>query len=166
MCHYVLFLLAAHYIVGSVAQRNITVDDSDPTMFQYSNGWSLTAFSSLDYNGTHHLTNHDSALATFTFTGTAVYFVSPLWPYAVSTQLQLDSQSPLSLNLTDPTPRPQDPSGSETVSFGVIWGSESLSNTVHTVRMSKVPDIDWAVVDAIMWVPHDLLSFRSCSWVS
>ncbi|KAF9445836.1 hypothetical protein P691DRAFT_762149 [Macrolepiota fuliginosa MF-IS2] len=152
---HVLFLLVAYYIVGSVAQRNVTVDDMDNAIVYTNSGWSISTFSTLDYNGTHHLTNDDKALATFTFTGTAVYFVSPLWPYAVSTQLQLDSQSPISLNLTDPTHRTPDSAGSESVSFAVIWGSGPLSNTTHTVLLSKTPNIEWAVVDALIYTVSD-----------
>ncbi|KAF9443981.1 hypothetical protein P691DRAFT_839307 [Macrolepiota fuliginosa MF-IS2] len=160
MYGHVLFLLASYYIVGSVAQRNVTIDDTDKAIVYTNSDWSASTDSTLDYNGTLHLTNDDAALATFTFTGTAIYFVSPLWSLAISTQLQLDSQPPVSLNLTDP-----DPTNSTTVSFAVIWGSGPLSNTNHTVRLSKTPGIEWAVVDALMWVLCNSLSSWFRSWI-
>ncbi len=64
----VLFFLAAHLIVGAVAQRNITVDDTDP-LITYTGTWSLSSPSELDQGGAHHLAEDDASSASFTFTG-------------------------------------------------------------------------------------------------
>lgn len=84
--------------------------------------------------------------------GVAVYFMSPLWPYGVFTQLQLDSQPPVELNLSDPNVRTPDATGPETVESAVVWGSGPLSNTTHTLLISKIrrPDRPYAIVDGLM----------------
>ena len=53
------------------AAVNITVDDTDQTLIHYSPGdaWQKSTQSSLDYGGTHMLTNDPNAIAVFQFTG-------------------------------------------------------------------------------------------------
>ncbi|KAF9445835.1 hypothetical protein P691DRAFT_777289 [Macrolepiota fuliginosa MF-IS2] len=156
MYHHVLFLLVVHYIVGAVAQTNTTVDDSDTIKIQYTGSWNIQVPSSpnLDVGGNHHLADADTdgQQANFTFTGIAVYFMSPLWPYFVSTQLQLDSGSLIHLNLTNPN---GGTGGSENVQSAVVWGSGPLPNGVHTLLVSKIPGDSFAVVDAIIYTVQD-----------
>ncbi len=84
--------------------------------------------------------------------GTAVYFMSPRWPYDVFTQVKLDSQPAVELNLSDPNLRDPDANGPETVRSAVVWGSGPLPITAHTLVVSKIPrpDRPYAILDAIM----------------
>lgn len=54
------------------AAHNVTVDDNDASV-QYSSGWEISSSSSLNYGGSHHLTEQRTATASFTFTGASVF---------------------------------------------------------------------------------------------
>lgn len=82
-------------------------------------------------------------------TGTAVYFMSPLWPYVVTTQIQLDSRAPEVIDLKDHT-KPDVGEGPETVRSDVRWKAENLPNSTHTLRISVAQGQTFAVVDTIM----------------
>lgn len=80
-----------------------------------------------------------------------MYFMSPLWPYPVGNQVQLDSQPPVMLNLTDPNAHANLPAnGQETVSSAVIWSSGPIQNATHTLTVSRNPLLPFVVVDAIV----------------
>ncbi|KAJ3570642.1 hypothetical protein NP233_g4263 [Leucocoprinus birnbaumii] len=148
---YVVFLLVVQFFVRSLAQQlNVTVDDTDPSIV-YGPNWGASNPSSLDAGGTHHLSDDPNAIAQFTFTGVAVYFMSPLWPYAVGTQVQLDGQTPVELNLTDPNPASPNINGAETVQSSVVWGSGPILNGSHILTISKNPSLRFAVVDTIIY---------------
>lgn len=83
------------------------------------------------------------------FTGVAVYFMSPLWPYAVSTSLSLDSRPTVIVDLTDHN-SPDSGGGIETVASEVVWSAENLQNTTHTLRISVGRGQQFAIVDGIM----------------
>ncbi|KXN93035.1 hypothetical protein AN958_10098 [Leucoagaricus sp. SymC.cos] len=55
-------------------------------------GWSRSSFNDLDFRGSHIIAQDPEATAIVEFRGVAVYFLSPLWPWSVTTQVQLDSQ--------------------------------------------------------------------------
>src|ERR1700710_721814 len=97
-----LFFTLSWVVLG---QRNVTVDDNDPSIIYQPNvdQWGATNTNSLDFGPgeTHHLTSDAGATAIFGFTGippsslptciseksrlgTAVYFYAPLWPYHVT----------------------------------------------------------------------------------
>lgn len=82
--------------------------------------------------------------------GTAIYFMSPLWPYEVFTQLQLDSQPPVQLNLSDPNLAVPSQTGEETVQSEIVWGKADLPNVSHTLQISKAPGRPYAIVDNLM----------------
>ena len=85
--------------------------------------------------------------------GVAVYFMSPLWPYSVGTQVQLDNQPPVMLNLTDPNTHINPPeNGEETVRSAVVWSSGPMPNATHTLTMTRSSVIPFVIVDAIVWV--------------
>jgi hypothetical protein len=68
---YIPFLLACILTHDAVsAMTNVTVDDSDALiLYNPPSDWGVSVVSSLDYNGTHHLSQNSSASAIFTFTG-------------------------------------------------------------------------------------------------
>ncbi len=81
--------------------------------------------------------------------GVAVYFLSPLWPYAVSTALTLDSRPTVTVDLTDYA-SPATGGGLETAGYSVVWSAENLPNATHTLRISVGRGQQFAIVDGIM----------------
>ncbi|KAF7378149.1 hypothetical protein MSAN_00239400 [Mycena sanguinolenta] len=114
---------------------NVSVDDTDMNMITYKGKWeaSSTHLSGLDFGGSHTLSSDSTASATFIFTGVAVYYLSPRWPYDVSTRLSIDGGQAVLVNLTDPLTSPSPPGGSESAVSSVAWSATGLANTSHTV---------------------------------
>ncbi|KAJ7352015.1 hypothetical protein DFH08DRAFT_989980 [Mycena albidolilacea] len=73
-------------------------------MISYSGGWAADAShaDALNYGGILARNGNEPGWAIFTFTGVAVYYLSPRWPYYVSTRLSLDGGPSDLVNLTDP----------------------------------------------------------------
>ncbi|KXN84947.1 hypothetical protein AN958_11889 [Leucoagaricus sp. SymC.cos] len=153
-----LLVFVVHYFARCLAQtqRNITVDDNDPSIV-YGPNWGSSQPSRFDAGGSHHLTEDPNTSATFTFIGVAIYFMSPRWPYDVYTQLQLDSQPPVELTLIDPNQANPTAQGEETVMSTVVWGSGTLPNGTHTLVIRKIPrpDRPYAVVDSLIYTVVD-----------
>ncbi|KAJ7088500.1 hypothetical protein B0H15DRAFT_780660 [Mycena belliarum] len=144
-------LLLHALAVGVAGLLNVTIDDTDPAIV-YTGVWepSSTLMSSLDYGGTHTLSADTNAKATLKFTGVAVYYLVPRWPYAVNTQLSLDGGEPVVVNLTDPHASATAPGGSESAPSSVAWSATSLSNTTHTLVLSMAPSGLYIVADGFM----------------
>lgn len=81
---------------------NITIDDTDRRIV-YEGTWNDRSIynSTLDFGGSHSLSEDSSAAAVFTFTGVAVYYLAPLWPYEVDTEVTLDNGPSAIIDLTD-----------------------------------------------------------------
>lgn len=88
--------------------------------------------------------------------------MSPLWPYHVTTQVQLDAATPVLLNLADPS-MPGQGGGEETVQSAVVWSATGLANARHKLLISVGPGEPFAIVDTIMCVVFDP-HFKSLSW--
>ncbi|KAJ7779609.1 hypothetical protein B0H16DRAFT_1299840 [Mycena metata] len=146
------FLLPLPVLLQVVAavQSNITLDDVSP-MIKYSGKWepSSSHMSGLDFGGSHTFSSDSSASATFTFTGVAIYYLSPRWPYAVSTRLTLDGGSSTLVNLTDPATSPSPPGGSESALTSVVWSATALTNTSHTLVATMG---NYIIMDGLMCV--------------
>ncbi|KAK0199895.1 hypothetical protein DFS33DRAFT_1457080 [Desarmillaria ectypa] len=144
----VLFFLS----LSAWALINITVDDTS-SMINYKGSWdgSGSHTSSLDYGGSHTLSSDSSASATFTFTGIAVYFLSPLWPYPVSVMITVDGGVETILNLTDPVASSTDSGGSESSQSDVRWCMTGLSHSLHKAVVSMPPSGNWVVVDGFIY---------------
>ncbi|KIM38681.1 hypothetical protein M413DRAFT_447638 [Hebeloma cylindrosporum] len=146
---YLLFLGAVQ------ALRNVTIDDNDDSItYSPSSSWNETDFDELNIGGRHMVTSDTSATATFTFTGIAIYFYSPLWPFRVSTALSLDGEPAQTVDLTDYTVPTVD-DGPETVQSQVVWSLVGLENTEHTLVISVGAGEDIAIVDALMYTALD-----------
>jgi hypothetical protein len=154
-----------------MALRNITVDDVD-SMISYSGGWAgdTSHADALDYGGSLARNRNEGDWATFTFTGAlstpevqptrptdmsfchlgvAVYYLSPRWPYYVSTRLSLDGGASVLVNLTDPN-APTVPWGArETEMYSILWSAAGLENKQHTVEVTFG---NFMVVDGFMCV--------------
>ncbi|KAE9404188.1 hypothetical protein BT96DRAFT_813993 [Gymnopus androsaceus JB14] len=153
------FLWALLSFEATLADTNVTVDDSDSSI-KYSDDWSVTSASnSLDYGGFHHLSSTKTSTANFTFTGTAVYIMAPLWPYAVGANAAVDNSSPVSVNMENPSVTSTD-GGSEDVASAVLWGATGLSNSSHTLHISFWDNADFLALDAIVYV----YSAFKCMW--
>lgn len=137
--------------------RNVTVDDWDPSV-TWVGSWTQTlpGFGK-PFNGTYRTAKDDpSAYAEFKFTGVAIYFISARWPYAVSTRLTLDPQSPdakpLLLKLEDyNTTTIQE-------NFGlamVLASARDLEYKEHTVRVDVGPNEMYSVFDAFIYTTVD-----------
>lgn len=84
--------------------------------------------------------------------GIAVYYLSPLWPYAVNTAVSLDSGNATLVDLVDHT-RPTSPDqGPETVQSQVVWSATGLKNEPHVLTMFVGAGQPFGVVDAIVYV--------------
>lgn len=142
------FLSFFLYSSLSWALTNITIDDTS-SMINYKGSWDNSSLhtSSLDYGGSHTLSSDSSASATFTFTGVAVYYLSPLWPYWVNSTITIDGGDETTLNLTDPVASTTEPGGSESSPYGVRWSKTGLSNSSHEVVVSMASSGQWIVVD-------------------
>ncbi|TDL17654.1 hypothetical protein BD410DRAFT_843451 [Rickenella mellea] len=121
---------------GVKGLANITIDDSDPKI-HYSGSWEPDSqhISHLDYGGSHTVSSDPNGFATFTFTGVAVYYLSPLWPYPVNTSLGLDDAYPVVLDLMDKTVTPTE-GGAETTQSQVVYAFTGLPNTQHTLTVT------------------------------
>ncbi|KAK0199896.1 hypothetical protein DFS33DRAFT_1267393 [Desarmillaria ectypa] len=145
------FLSFCLYLSLTWALTNITIDDTS-SMINYKGSWdnSSSHTSSLDYGGSHTLSSQNSASATFTFTGVAVYFLSPLWPYWVNSTITIDGRDETTLNLTDPFASTTDSGGSESSPYNVRWSKTGLSNSSHEVVVSMARSGSWVIVDGFM----------------
>ncbi|KAJ8094395.1 hypothetical protein AAF712_005766 [Marasmius tenuissimus] len=136
---------------------NHTVDDTNSTMIKYQGSWPEsrdTHRSDLDYGGSHMVSSVPGDKAVFKFTGVAVYYLAPLWPYAVSTSLCLDGTPAKVVNLTDPNANTTD-GGPETTGWAVRWSATNLSNTTHTLTVSIPSGALYVVVDGFMYTAFD-----------
>ncbi|KAJ7153356.1 hypothetical protein C8R46DRAFT_912587 [Mycena filopes] len=141
------------------ALLNVTIDDTD-AMITYEGSWepSATHMSGLDYGGTHTVSGDTAANATFTFTGVAVYYLCPRWPYAVNTEVTLDDGQSVIVNLTDPAASTTAAGGSESAQSSVVWSATGLTNATHKLVLTMAPQGEFIVADGFMCV--SLLAFK------
>lgn len=87
--------------------------------------------------------------------GVGVYYLSPLWSFAVKAQLVLDEKSPVLLDLQDYS-RPvrsdmTSSGGSGTVSSAVVWGVQGLDSGDHSLRIEFAQgQAEYVVLDSLM----------------
>ncbi|TRM65163.1 hypothetical protein BD626DRAFT_214489 [Schizophyllum amplum] len=156
-----LFFALATTRFAAAADRNVTLDDNSADI-QYSGDWTTSAESELDYGGTHQLTEDASATAKLTFTGTAVYLMSPKWPYTVNTAVSVDGGGVTLVDLVDHN-TPSQGGGSETLQSAVVWADTGLDNGEHTLTISVGGGQQFAIVDAIVYTVHEEETTSSAS---
>ncbi|KAJ7171287.1 hypothetical protein C8R46DRAFT_895374 [Mycena filopes] len=151
MLLFFLLPLPAFLQLVAALQTNITLDDVSP-MIKYAGQWepSSSHRSGLDFGGSHTFSSDAAGSATFTFTGVAIYYLSPRWPYDVSTRLSLDGGAPVLVNLTDPATSPSAAGGAESALTSVVWSATGLANTSHTLVATMGNSI---IMDGLMCVP-------------
>ncbi|THU96940.1 hypothetical protein K435DRAFT_778300 [Dendrothele bispora CBS 962.96] len=151
-----ILLILLLWIEGTVhAQRNITVQEVDP-LISYNTDvvdWGLpqnNSDSASDPTGDiFALTARSGAVATFTFTGTDVYYFAPLWPMRIFCRLSLDGGADEIADLEDYS---VPDSGLQTSDVskptGIRWSKTGLENKTHQVLV-KVGN--WAVVEHFVY---------------
>ncbi|KAJ7478709.1 hypothetical protein B0H11DRAFT_1282009 [Mycena galericulata] len=143
---FILFSLPLLAVADTLS--NVTIDDTSP-LIKYLGTWepSSSHLSGLDYGGSHTLSSDAAGSATLIFTGVAVYYLSPRWPYAVSSRLNIDGGPSTLVNLTDPNASPTPAGGSESAPYSVAWSATNLANTSHTVLVTYG---NYIIVDGFM----------------
>ncbi|KAJ7600838.1 hypothetical protein C8J56DRAFT_19319 [Mycena floridula] len=135
------------------AQRafNQTIDDNNSTI-HYSPGWTVSQESALDFGGSHHLTDQSNADARFVFTGIAIYFLSPRWPYSVGVKISVDDFPSSVVDLRDHSLPFNANGGPETVASETVWSMQGLENIQHTVIVQFATDVsDYCILDALIY---------------
>ncbi|EDR15512.1 uncharacterized protein LACBIDRAFT_301967 [Laccaria bicolor S238N-H82] len=107
------------------------------------------------------VTTTPNGTATFSFTGVAIYFLAPLWPYERSSGLMLDAGPIVRFDLTDHSHVnvTGTPGGPATVKSEVIASVVGLGNTLHTVQVLVAEGQSSSVFDRFMYTilePEDL----------
>ncbi|KDR77605.1 hypothetical protein GALMADRAFT_209907 [Galerina marginata CBS 339.88] len=135
------FLLLFLTFPRSFALTNITIDDQDPLIHYYPahSDWGQIS-ESADAGGGHMLTSHE---------GVSMHFMSPLWPYRVTTALQFDDKTPVILDLQDHSV--PHGSGQATASSRVVKSFIGTKSTKHTLRVSIPPGDEFAIVDMLIF---------------
>ena len=87
--------------------------------------------------------------------GVAVYFWSPLWPYAVDSLISIDGGPGECVNLRDPT-RNSSVDGVETEASAPRWRRVGLQNAQHSVVVSRCANGSFVVVDAFTYVLYHI----------
>ncbi|KIY69786.1 hypothetical protein CYLTODRAFT_442426 [Cylindrobasidium torrendii FP15055 ss-10] len=148
-------LLPALLFVGIVAAKvsNVTFDDTD-SRITYSGDWEEPhSTPGLDYGDSHRLSMDANASASFNFTGTAIYYLSTLWPYDVTTVITVDGESS-TMDLRDHSVGATN-GGEASVPYAVRWGRAGLADDTHTVRLSMAQDGLYLVVDGFIYTTGD-----------
>lgn len=117
----------------------------------------------MDYGGSHILTQNSNATASFNFTGVAIYFLSPLWPYLVNTAVSLDSGPILLIDLVDHSSSTSAVQGPETVESHVVWNATGLANGPHRLVISVGAGQPFAIVDGLIYTVLDPADLGSSS---
>ncbi|KAJ7053481.1 hypothetical protein C8F01DRAFT_1375076 [Mycena amicta] len=122
--------------------RNVTLDGTDPAII-YSSGWQETKTDAGSGSGSGlsmHTSSDDNATATLVFRGVAVYIVAPHLASTIDATVTLDGQGPFTLSF--------DAADSDTE---VVWGTTGLSDTQHTLVVSKSPGARLVGLDSIIY---------------
>ncbi|KAF8967536.1 hypothetical protein BDZ97DRAFT_1916822 [Flammula alnicola] len=148
----VLVWLLCCLFIAVKADFNVTVDDGDTALIIYEppGSWQQTAFDALDSGGQHTVTSDEAATATFTFTGVAIYFWSPLWPFRMTTAISLDGTNSELVDLRDHS-QPVVEGAPETSQSQVVWFRDGLDNTQHTLVISIGAGRNLAIVDGLQY---------------
>jgi hypothetical protein len=125
---------------------NVTVDSTNGTIV-FNGTWGENP-SPFAIGGSHAFSLDRNATASFNFTGVAIYYLAPLWPYTVNTLVTLDSNQSFVVNLTDSLSGTVGESEDEPAT--VLWSLTGLTNTQHTLVASMWDEGIYVVMDALM----------------
>ncbi|KAG8864962.1 hypothetical protein FRB96_003550, partial [Tulasnella sp. 330] len=127
------------------------------SIIKYSGKWEPDSqhLSDLDYGGAHTVSSQSTATVTFGFTGVAVYYMSPLWPYPVTSQLTLDNGASVKVDLQDHSVTSTSTQGEETVQSAPVYGFTGLENGAHTLVVSMAVGGQYVVADGFIYTLED-----------
>ncbi|KAF4604405.1 hypothetical protein EYR40_001584 [Pleurotus pulmonarius] len=143
-----------------LSARNITIDDNS-SLIRYEGKWHRSPQNVFSFGGTYaSSTDALIANAIFTFTGTGVYFMSPLWSIPVAVTLTLDSRPSEVVYLQTMNSLPATSWGTERST--PIWGISGLENGTHNVvvtygtpRNVTQAALPFIVVDAFIYTVEE-----------
>ncbi|CAA7269801.1 unnamed protein product [Cyclocybe aegerita] len=163
VCHHVVLPLFSLFLTAAYAQqrRNVTVDDTSSLISYTPDASWLLIVGDMSAGGSHRLAMSSSAFATITYTFASFYFISPKWPYRVTTRLTIDGQRTMLLDLQDNS-MPIDVNDGM-VRSSVVGYYEGTTNIEHTIRVSVPPGDPYAVVDMFIFEVIDPASSSSLS---
>lgn len=133
---------------------NITIDDKDP-MITYQGSGIGSQDSTLAYGGSYTISYEPWTNASFSFNGTAVYFIGLGFVHATSTWIQLDGAIPNLVNLPEANGANTGPARST-----ILWAANGLRNQMHTLVVTSGPDFD-LITDGFMLVTIHMISINS-----
>jgi hypothetical protein len=157
---------------SSWALRNVTLDDTDPSI-TWVGDWKIVppGFSS-PIGGTYRTTTDPNAYAEFRFTGMsfeimrdsyantrtgpAVYFASPRFPAIASTALVLDNMDdlPVVVNLEDYETKTTDEEFGKSV---ILASAVMLEPSEHVVKVKMGSGEGYGVFDAFMYAQFPIV---------
>ncbi|THU77569.1 hypothetical protein K435DRAFT_88089 [Dendrothele bispora CBS 962.96] len=140
------FVLVSNVWLSVQALRNITIDNSDPTVSYHSDDWSFD--DSYASSATDHWSSISGASASVPFTGVAVYYQVHLYPSGLHTGalLSVDNYAETGVVMWDPD---NDDYGDN---FTDVWSMTGLPNGTHTlnVKFWDNGDNDYITLDTIL----------------
>ncbi|KAK0196377.1 hypothetical protein F5146DRAFT_970396 [Armillaria mellea] len=135
--------------------RNVTIDDTDPTI-SYTGNWNASQPDSVAFNGSNAVSTDPLALATLIFTGTAVYFLSPGWAFPMNSTVTLDGEGATVVDLTAPAELSAGSHGGPVPErYTVYWSRTGLDNKSHKVVVSMASPGGWIIVDGFIFTVDD-----------
>jgi hypothetical protein len=151
-------------------QQNFTVDDSSLKIV-YFGTWERgaevisplaygpfstdpTAAATLSFTGMHAPSDwklHVKCSFVSNFIGSAIYYMSPLWPYSANVLITLDKAEPVWVNLTRPSELNTSIYGPEPTKSEVVWGASGLSDSAHNIIVSMSENGSFIALDTFMY---------------
>ncbi|KAH6871188.1 hypothetical protein BKA70DRAFT_1356349, partial [Coprinopsis sp. MPI-PUGE-AT-0042] len=135
---------------SSWALRNVTLDDTDPSITWVGTWTTVPPGFSSPVGGSYRTTTDPEAYAEFKFTGIGIHFASPRFPAVASTALILDNvkDSPVVVNLEDYETKTTD---KEFGQSKILASAIMLERTEHTVRVTMGGKEGYGVFDAFIY---------------
>ncbi|KAF9474201.1 hypothetical protein BDN70DRAFT_924745 [Pholiota conissans] len=148
-CLFIL-LSVSRLVYAQEALQAISIDDGDPRItYSPPSSWQLAADGPvIDAGGTHMVTSEPGATAMINYTFVSFFFLSPKWPYKVTTDISIDGGAPVTLDLQDHNTPVTAVGGSATLPSAVVYSFDGNSQSAeHTIVLSVHPGDQFAVVD-------------------
>ncbi|KDR67337.1 hypothetical protein GALMADRAFT_147139 [Galerina marginata CBS 339.88] len=147
-------LLLAGYFSFTVALVNVTIDDLDPSiLYQPPEKWKTISDAACSGGG--YNIGHDSCVnATIQCTWVSFYYLSPRWPYPISTEISIDGEAPIVVDLQDHS-LPITDSGPSTGGSIGAFSYHGTESKLHTIVVTGSAQNPYAVVDSLVFETED-----------
>ncbi|KIM39313.1 hypothetical protein M413DRAFT_197132 [Hebeloma cylindrosporum] len=146
-----------------MSSRNVTIDDlNNSTLISYHpalcNGSAWSVNDQRGYSGTYrYCTSSDALSANISFTGVAVYYVSPNFEGS-SIRFRLDGVLSENINLSTPPGDAVNRSRTR-----IIWSQTELENKLHSLELHPGTNVTTLNVDAFIITQADTMNTNSTS---